>query len=217
MIKLVLVDFDDTLCLTEQSCFVLENFVATKLGFSPMTREVHLSTWGKPLGEAILERIPGIDAELFMSELDKEMPKFVENGRLDAITDINLETLNAIKSKGIKTGILTSRTIMEARHLLDENHPLSSKIDAFFHKDNNDYVKPDPRVFEKPLREFGLKPEEVVYVGDSLGDAVSAKEAGLHFIALLESELRSKEDFESVPVDYFAYKFQDIAVYLNEH
>lgn len=216
MIKLVLIDFDDTLCLTEEACFTLENSVAQKMGFPPMTREVHFSTWGQPLGEAILERVPGIDAELFMKEVEKALPEFIENGKLDAITDVNLETLNAIRRKGIKTAILTSRTFIEVRHLLDENHPLSPMIDAFFHKDNNEFAKPDPRAFDKPLRDFGLEPVEVVYVGDSIGDAVSAKEAGLHFIALLESELRSKEDFKSLSVDYIAYKFQDIIKYIDE-
>ncbi len=37
MIKLILVDFDDTLCLSEKACFHVENEIAAELGFSPMT------------------------------------------------------------------------------------------------------------------------------------------------------------------------------------
>lgn len=214
MIKLVLIDFDDTLCLTEQACFEMENLVAQKMGFAPMTREVHIRTWGQPLEEAILVRVPGIDADAFMLEVEKIMPKLIQEGSLDVVTDINLQTLDKLKEFGYKTAILTSRTSMEVKHLLDENHPLTSRIDAFYHKGNNEYRKPDPRAYDKALKHFNVKPSDTVYIGDNLNDAISAKEAGLHFIALLESELKTKEDFKSVPVDYFALKFNDILNYV---
>ena len=68
MIKLVLIDFDDTLCMTEKARFKIENYVAKKMGFSPMTRETHIKYWGKkPLEESILDRVPGIDAKAFMN------------------------------------------------------------------------------------------------------------------------------------------------------
>lgn len=93
---------------------------------------------------------------------------------------------------------------------------LISKIDAFYHKDNTEYMKPNPKVYDKTLQFFNVLPHEAVYIGDSLGDAISAKGAGLHFIALLESELRTKDDFKSVAVDYFAAKFENILNYITE-
>jgi phosphoglycolate phosphatase-like HAD superfamily hydrolase len=195
----------------------MENYIAQKMGFEPMTRATHIKDWGKPLEEVILERIPGIDAKVFMRELEYVLPEFIEKGEVDVITDINLETLDQIRKNGTKTAILTSRTLLEAKHLLDENHPLSSRIDAFYHKDNTEYLKPDPKVFDKVLKYFKVKPHEAVYIGDSVGDAISAKGAGLHFIALLESELKTKEDFQSIPVDYFASKFRDIIAYIESH
>lgn len=42
MIKLVIIDFDDTLCLTEKACFKMENYVAQKMGFAPINREAHI-------------------------------------------------------------------------------------------------------------------------------------------------------------------------------
>lgn len=217
MIKLVLIDFDDTLCLTEKSCYKIENMIAAKMGFTPMIRSTHIKNWGIPLEEAITERIPGIDAKAFMLEIEKEFPRFIKNGQLDKITDINLKTLVKIRKKGIKTAILTARSFIEVRHLLDINHPLSSKIDAFYHKDNSQYLKPDPKVFDQALRHFNTKPDECIYIGDSTNDAVSAKEAGLHFIALLESGLRTEKDFHSIPVDFFAIKFEDILSYIDKN
>jgi phosphoglycolate phosphatase len=217
MIKLVLIDFDDTLCLTEEACFNFENSIAEKMGFAPMTRTTHLENWGKPLEEAIIERIPGINVKIFMKWVEKTLPEFINNGEFDVITDINLQTLDTLKERGIKIAIVTSRSLKEAKHLLDETYPLTSRIDAFYHRDNNDYQKPNPKVFDKPLRKFGVQPDEAVYVGDSISDAKSAKGAGLHFIALLESNLRTKEDFNSVSVDYFALQFKEILDYIEEN
>ena len=216
MIKLVLIDFDDTLCLTEKACFELENFVAQKMGYSPMTRETHLKNWGKPLVDAISERIPGVDVNAYIKAHEKIMPEFIKNGQLDIITDINLKTLATLREHGIKTAILTARSVMEAKHLLDENHPLTAKIDKFYHRDNTEYKKTDPKVYDKILQHFKVKPNETVYVGDSISDAVTAKAAGLHFVALLESGLKTKKDFNYfVPVDFFATKFEDILIYLK--
>ncbi|HZJ18384.1 MAG TPA: hypothetical protein VFD45_02065 [Patescibacteria group bacterium] len=42
MIELIILDFDDTLCLTEKSSYELENLIAQKIGFPPITRETHI-------------------------------------------------------------------------------------------------------------------------------------------------------------------------------
>jgi phosphoglycolate phosphatase len=73
------------------------------------------------------------------------------------------------------------------------------------------YHKPDPRAFDSLLEENSLEAQECVYVGDSLGDAAAAKGAKLHFIASLESGLKSREDFSGYPVDAFIGSFPELA------
>ena len=204
MIKLVIIDFDDTLSMTEEACFHLENETAGQMGFPPMSRETHLMNWGKPLEQAIGERIPGIDPKIFMQRVEKVHEEFINDGKIDLISQENLEFLDRIKSSGRRLAILTSRSLQEVRHLLHQDHPINTRIEKFYHKDNSAYIKPDPRVFDKVLQDFAVSPEEAIYLGDTVGDAVSAKSAGLHFIAVLESGLRTREDFGAVPVDFFA-------------
>jgi len=214
MIKLALFDFDDTLCMTEEACFHLENEAASHLGFAPMTRELHQSNWGHPLGDAVHVRFPGINADAFFVEIKKLTPTYLKEGRLDVIPHENILAVNALKEAGVKVGILTSRTLDEAEHLLLEGHYLTELMDGFYYRDNTDFTKPDPRVFAKPLQDFGVEPHETIYVGDSVGDARAAKNAGLHFIALMQSGVRSEEDFKDISVDYFAYTFPDIVPYI---
>lgn len=215
MIKAVLIDFDDTLCLTEEATYYIENTIAQEMGHPPMTREAHQKNWGVIMHKAIPERFPGIDVDMFLKKFEKALPGFLESKKLDVISDINYQTLQTIKKHGLKTAIVTSRDLWEVKHLLDENHELSSYIDAFYHKDNSLHHKPDPRVFIKPLQELDIKPHEAVYIGDTIGDAESAKGAGMHFIALLESGLKTKKDFDGHVVDFFAERFPDILQYLK--
>lgn len=103
---------------------------------------------------------------------------------------------------------------MEVEHLLHFDHPLSSRIEIFYHRENLNFHKPDPKVFNQALKYFNVSPSESVYVGDSISDAEAAKGAGLHLIALLESGLRNKEDFKNFEVDLFSDKFPKITDYI---
>jgi phosphoglycolate phosphatase len=72
------------------------------------------------------------------------------------------------------------------------------------------FHKPDPRAFSGLLNDTGFEPEECVYVGDSLSDAQTANDAGLHFIASLESGLRQEQDFAKLVVDRYVHTFPEV-------
>ena len=216
MIKLVLFDFDETICMTEEACFHLENETAQSMGFSPMSREIHQSTWGKPLKNAITIRVPGIDPETFMTEVMKRSKKYLHDGRLDSIGQDRLKVFDELIAMGKKIAILTSRTYDEVEHLIDPNHVISEKVEQIYHMEEGSYVKPDPRVFDKPLADFNCLPEEAVYIGDAVSDAQAANGAGLHFIAYIESTIRDESQFAGHHVDFFAYSFEDVLKYLQD-
>jgi HAD superfamily hydrolase (TIGR01549 family) len=214
MIKLVTVDFDGTLCMTEESTYFIENEVAVQMGHEPMSREVHKKTWGQELEMAIQERVPGINTEKFMKLLYEAHMIAVEEERIDAVSPENIEALDKILENNLKLALLTSRSIDEANHLMHQTHPLNARMEKFYYKENSDFLKPDPRVFEKALKDFDVEPSEVVYVGDAVSDAIAAKGAGLHFVAVLESGVRVKKDFKNLGVDYFATTFFEATNYI---
>lgn len=186
------------------------------MGFPPMERATHQKNWGTPLRQAIVERVPGIDADTFMEMHNQVLPDFLDGGSVDTISNKNIETLRELAGLRKRLAILTSRTFNEAKHLLDKNHHINRYIEKIYHMDNNEFHKPDPRAFSLPLKDFEVAPDEVVYVGDSLNDGISSKGANLHFIALLESGLKNKSDFKDIDVDFFASDFSDIIDYINK-
>lgn len=215
-IKAVILDFDDTLCLTEENCFYLENDVLQRMGRSPMARELHRRTWGKPLFEIMPVRSPGIDMEQFRAIYAPLIHEYIADGRMDTVPTQNVKALEALAERGLTLLLLTGREHDEFSHVLEPTHVLAEHIETFYYMDNMQYHKPDPRAFEHIEREHGWRPEECVYVGDSVSDAAAAKGAGLHFIASLESKLRSKDDFEGYPVDVFINAFPEIVIAIEQ-
>ena len=210
MIKAVVVDVDDTLCLTEAICFELENDTLSQMERSPMSREIHLSTWGQPLNEAIKERSPGVDVTIFEKLFESTMEEYVLQGKLDQIPNQNYAALDILIEQGRDIMLLTSRTHSELKHMLAPDHLLAKRVTAFYYKDNTKFHKPDPRVFDELFEAHGLESHQCLYIGDSPGDAAAAKQAGLHFIASLESGIREEKDFRDFGVDGYVQAFPEI-------
>lgn len=188
----------------------MENETLKRMGRATMSREVHLQTWGRPLFSAILDRSPGIDLQEFRDAYTPIIGEFTEQGKLDVIPEPNLRALDKLAEMSIVLTILTSREQSEMEHILQLDHHLATRIKKFYYKNNMKHHKPDKRAFDHLLEEFHLQPSECMYVGDSLSDAQAAKEAGLHFVASLESGLRQKEDFVAHPPDAFIMEFPEI-------
>ncbi|GLW32839.1 hypothetical protein Areg01_57770 [Actinoplanes regularis] len=196
VIRAVIVDVDDTLCLTEAASFELENEVLVELGRPPMSREIHLATWGEVLLDAMPHRSPGVDLDRFAELFPVWHQRYLADGRLDVIPPENLHTLDRLIEKGYTVLLLTSRAEAEVQHLLEPDHVLAGRVTGAYHQGNTRFRKPDPRVFDELLAETGLQPRECVYVGDSPGDAVAAGGAGLRFIACLQSGVRRLDEFD---------------------
>ncbi len=210
-IKLVVFDFDDTLCMTESGCFEMENEAAQKLGLPEMSREIHIRTWGLPFPEALPVRFPGVDVARFLETIKELIPAYVACGKVDCVPDKNLALLDQLKEAGFKLAVLTAREGFECGHLLEPGGRLSRRLDRFYHKGAYDSMKPDPRVFDVVLRDFGVAPKESLYVGDSPGDAASALGAGLCFIACLESGVRDLSAFNGHAIDGHVFKLEALS------
>ncbi|MFC7279558.1 HAD family hydrolase [Paractinoplanes rhizophilus] len=210
MLRAVIVDVDDTLCLTEAASYDLENEVLALMGRAPMTRTVHLATWGEPLLDAMPHRSPGVDLSRFAELFPAVNRRYLAEGRLDVIPPENLAALDSLAADGRTVLLLTSRAEAEVRHLLEPGHALAARVTGAYHQGNTRFRKPDPRVFDELLAETGFRPGECVYVGDSPGDAVAAGGAGIRFIACLQSGVRRLDEFDARHVTAAVATFPEI-------
>ena len=210
MIKHIIFDWDNTLSITEPITFEIENIAATSLGYKPQTRKKHIRTYGMVFLDALKLRFPGADvqkiADIVINEL---VPKYVEEGKIDIVSERTERALRQLKEKGYKLHILTSRIPASVKHIDNPKNPQRQYFDRISDYEDTVVAKPDPRVFENLLNEIDANPNECVYVGDTASD-LCAKEAGLYVIISLESGIRKKEDFDKEKVDTFIQDFSEL-------
>ena len=90
------------------------------------------------------------------------------------------ELLAALKNAGCQLGIVTSRTHEEMDLVLDPL-PISAYFSVCICSDDTEEHKPSPAPLLKYMEETGAGRDEILYVGDSLGDAKCASSAGVDF------------------------------------
>jgi putative hydrolase of the HAD superfamily len=109
-------------------------------------------------------------------------------------------TLLALKEKGVKLAIVSDAPRMRAWMRLASMN-LAEFFDAVITLGDAKLKKPAPQPFKKALREMGVEPSEVVFVGDNPDrDIVGAKALGMKtawakYGAIPNQKPRQKADF----------------------
>lgn len=113
------------------------------------------------------------------------------------------KTLDTLRKKGIRIGILTrnKKSNVEA---VAEKHGL--KFDAVVGREEGP-VKPDAFGVQFLCRQFGVKPQEALVVGDYLFDLLCAKAAGA--VSVLLKNHRKADEFAK-HADFVVEKITDI-------
>lgn len=105
--------------------------------------------------------------------------------------DDALDTLRALKQRGLATGLLSNT------HWPREQHEqwlrrdgIDNLLDARVYTSDLEHVKPHPEAFRALLSQLHLRPESAVFVGDRLWDDVNgAQQLGMRTIWLRNSEV----------------------------
>ena len=110
------------------------------------------------------------------------------------------ETLLKIKENNQKSCLISTKT-RESMNLVIKYYNLESILDFSISGDEVKNFKPDPEGIVKTLKYFNAKPDEAIFVGDSLHDLGAAKNANVKFIGVL-SGICTKTDWELEKVPY---------------
>ncbi len=89
--------------------------------------------------------------------------------------------LSAIRESGRRTAVATNRS--DSMDRLLEFHRLADQFDRVLISTDVPRPKPAPDQLCRILSDFGLRPDEMVYIGDSAVDSQAAAAAGVPFVA----------------------------------
>ncbi|AHL22086.1 HAD family hydrolase [Thermococcus nautili] len=121
--------------------------------------------------------------------------RLLREGKIKPFPDVG--ALEELRKLGLKMGAVSNAS-QDNTELVLKAFGLDKYFDVIFGKDYRylDGVKPNPYLIKKALNALGLKPEEVLIVGDSSNDVLAGKNAGIKTVNVVR--------FEKVPgADYY--------------
>ena len=124
------------------------------------------------------------------------------------------ELLSALRSKSVKTAVLTNKGHRYVGAILDRCFP-EHKFDIYYGQRDGIERKPHPQSFELLLEELGVSKEDCLYIGDSEVDVLTAKNAGVPCVCVLWG-FRDKADMEAAGGSIYCEKTEDLATIIEE-
>lgn len=195
-LKAVVFDCDGVLFDTALSNRKFYDEILAAFGKPELTEEQFVQVHMMTVGAAIAYLFPDFQDPSPVYAKIKEIgyAKFIPYMKMEAGLE---DLLSAIKGKGLIRGIATNRTNTMERVLV-ENH-LTRSFDMVVTAADVAHAKPAPDQLKKIMAAYGLSPNQIVFIGDSLYDEEAARAAGTWFIAFRQPALTAHAHVGSMP------------------
>jgi phosphoglycolate phosphatase len=188
-IKAVILDLDGTLLDTAPDLAAAANAVRADFGLAPLSLERVASFVGKG-AENLMHRAltNSLDGVLDEARLVEALQRFEhhyerENGLLAKLYPGVLEGILEMKTSGLRLACVTNKPYKFSLNLLEQKGLLAD-MEFVLGGDSLPKRKPDPLPMLTACERFGLRPEQVLAIGDSINDALAARRAGLPVFAV---------------------------------
>jgi len=181
----VVFDFDLTLADASPAIFACSNHALTQMGFAPVDNELIFSTIGKHLADMFTVFTGNTDEALrqdFVRIYREHAEKIMDD--MTTLLPGAKELLTWLNSQGIKCAIVSTKIRSRILETLRRNQMLEL-IHILVGCEDVSIPKPDPQGLAFACQHMGTAKENVLYVGDNEIDALTAKNYGVDFAAML--------------------------------
>ena len=112
------------------------------------------------------------------------------------------EMLQALKERGYHLGVISNTASLYSVFNVLERYGIREFFEDVTLSSVTGYRKPNTGIFQIALRQMQVKPEECIYVGDTVSrDVIGAKWAGFARAVQIPSFLTKKKDVEGVDTE----------------
>ena len=208
----VVFDCDGVLIDSHRANIAYYNRIREIGGLGPMNPEEEYYTHMHPVRESLIHIFPPtLHGRL------KEFAEKVDYGR-DILPMVHLEPgahacLESLSAQGLRLAVFTNRgsrgmgVVLDSFHLRSYFDPVMTAADV--------KAKPAPDGLWRIAERWRCPPEDLVFLGDSLLDAMAAEAAGAYFLAYRNPRLQARGH-----VDSFAeleHKLREISLESSSH
>lgn len=201
--KAVIFDLDGTLSDSIHSIKYCTDRALAPLGFGPFSEEDYKYFVGDGAAN-LIKRTLTAAGDVENVHFEEAFARYKELFAVDCMYEVKpydgiVELLDALKERGVKLAVLSNKPHAETIRV----------IEYLFGKDVFDVlhgqiegvpIKPDPTGAFRIMEQLSLKPEEVLYLGDTATDMKTGKGAGLFTIGALWG-FRKREELEESHAD----------------
>jgi len=152
-----------------------------------------LSLSGRIKCEDFWYRWDSLVLEHLKVEENEDLPRIVHSKWMDFV-DCTLypemrEALSELKRRGLQLGLISSAYEEEIDLILEKAGPEKSIFDVIVGVDTVKKAKPNPDIFKYAVSKLNVKPEETMFVGDSVDvDYKGAENAGIQALLIDRTE-----------------------------
>jgi len=208
-IRGIIFDFDFTLADSSKGVVKCVNYALKKLNFSEFADEEIKKTIGLTLDQTFVK----LAGEPHLDKIEKFKYYFIE--KADEVMTNNTilftETPSVIKflhSKSIKLGIVSTKFRYRIVNILSRE-ALLDYFEVIIGGEDVQTLKPNPIGLLEAIKKLNLSVSQIIYIGDSVTDAETARRAGVSFMAVL-SGVTFRNDFKNYPVTKFLNDLSEI-------
>ena len=198
--KYILLDVDGVVLSSINYYMDLFRDIAESLGASKnIANEFYKKNIGVKINTWMINIVPEENHQKIKDLFIAKNRDTAENHQFP-IVEGTIETLLKIKENHQKSCFISSKT-RESMNSAIKYYNLESLLDFSMSGDEVKNFKPDPEGIVKTSKHFNAKPDEAIFVGDSLHDLGAARNANVRFIGVL-SGICTKSDWELEKVSY---------------
>lgn len=200
--KVIIFDFDGTLCDTRSNIIIAFRATMEHLGLEMRDEETCGATIGLTLRDGFKSMYPDFDDAKIDYCVETYRQIFAER-RKELMPDLFpgvKETLEALHKRGHRMTIATSR-LTDSLMLFMRHHGIDHYFEYAVGSDSVTHHKPHPEPALKTLAALNIAPSEAIMVGDMPVDIAMAHNAGIRAIGV-DYGNATREELEAAEADW---------------
>ena len=208
--RLLIFDFDGTLCDTRQNIVIAFRATMERLGLELRSEDRCAATIGLTLFDGFKRLYPEFDDAAAQHAVDTYRAIFAERRKelMPSLFPSVAETLDRLHKAGYTLSIASSR-LTDSLMLFMREHRIDHYFSYVVGSDSVENHKPAAEPVTKTLQKLGFEPSEAIVVGDMPVDILMAHNAAVRAVGVSWGNA-SREELEASSADWIIDNIEEL-------